>query len=212
MNIEFITYVNATYGRQYPAKRRFQWATDVKSKGRKSQRNQRWSQPRRHWFINYQALKIAERDRLLEIFSRAAGQYRTFKILEFGQDGDFECALTECSITAIAAQVEFQLIKTYYDGETEEWDEDKKKIVPSGIFPPVIKVDGVTKVEDTDFTLDDETGIVDFTLMGAPGAAAVITANYRYYFSIRFADDDYDDIRNIPDHWTYNGIHLLEDE
>jgi len=212
MDIEIISYVNATYGRQYPAHRQFQWATDVVSKGRTSQRNQRWSRPRRHWIINYQALKIAERNRLLEIFSRAAGQYRTFKILESGIDGDFECALTECSITAVAAQVEFQLIKTYYDGETEEWDEDKTKIVPSTIFPPIVKVDGVAKVEDTDFTLDDETGIVDFTLMGAPGAAAVITASYQFYFQIRFADDQYDDIRNIPNHWSYNGIHLVEDQ
>lgn len=204
MNIELISYVNATYGRQYPAKRQFQWATDIVSYGLREQRNQRWSRPKRMWFINWQALKIAERDRLLEIFSRAAGQYRTFNILEFGEDGDFECALTECSITAVAAQVEFQLIKTYYDGETEEWDEDKKKIVPGTTFPPVVKVDDAVKVEDTDFTLDDETGIVDFTLMGAPGAGAVITANYRYYFEVRFNSDIYDDIRNIPNHWQAN--------
>lgn len=210
MNIEIISHVNAVHGRQYPAIRKFNWATDVVSKGIKEQRNQRWSRPKREWIINYQALLIDERDRLLEIHSRAHGAYRTFKLLESGVDGDFQCALADCSITAVAAQVEFQMIKTYYTGETEEYDEDKKKIVPSAIFPPVVKVDGVAKVEDTDYTLDDETGIVDFTLMGAPGAGKIITANYQFYFEVRFDSDTYDDIRNIPDHWQAEGIKLVE--
>lgn len=210
MDIEILTHVNAALGRQYPAIREFNWATDVVSKGLKEQRNQRWSRPKREWLINWQALKITERTSLLELFNRAAGRYRTFKLLEVPPDGDFECAITECSITAAAAQVEFQLIKTYSDGETEEWNENKVKIVPSTTFAPVVKVDNVTKVEDTDFTLDDETGIVDFTLMGAPGDGAVVTANYRFYFEVRFADDKYRDIRNIPNHWQAEGIHLIE--
>lgn len=210
MNIEFLSYINAQYGRQYPAQRQFQWSTDIVSYGRTSQRNQRFSQPVRHWLINYQALNIDERNRLLEIFQRAAGQYRTFKILESGIDGDFECAIADCSITAIAAQVNFQLVKTYYNGQTEEWTENKIKIVPGTTFPPVVKIDGVTKTEGADYTLNDETGIVTFG--AAPGVGKVITANYRFYFEIRFTMDLYDDIRNIPDYWQYEGIHLVEDE
>jgi uncharacterized protein (TIGR02217 family) len=210
MNIEFLSYINAKYGRQYPAHRQFQWSTDVVNYGRLSQRNQRYSQPVRHWFINYQGLTLDDRNRLLEIFNRAAGQYRTFKILETGQDGDYECSLAECSITAVAAQTQFQLVKTYYDGQTEEWTENKKKIVPGTIFPPVIKLNSTIKTEGTDYTLDDETGIVTFG--SAPGAAVVMTANYRFYFSIRFGADVYDDIRNLPEHWQAENIHLIEDE
>jgi uncharacterized protein (TIGR02217 family) len=210
MDIEIINYVNATYGRQYPAQRIFEWATDVVATGRISQRNQLWSQPRRHWLINWSALNIEERNRLLEVFNRAAGQYRTFKLLESGSDGDYECSLSQCSITAIAGQVDFQLIKTYYSGETEEWAEDKKKIVPGTTFPPVIKVDGALKTEGVDYTLDDDTGIVTFG--AAPGDGKIITANYRFYFQVRFAIDQYEDNRNIPDHWNYEGLHLIEDE
>ena len=147
---------------------------------------------------------------MLEIFNRAAGQYRTFNLLESGFDGDFECSLSECSITAIADQVDFQLIKTYYTGETEQWDEDKKKIVPGSTFPPVIKVDNIEKTEGVDYTLDDDTGIVTFG--AAPGVGKVITANYQFYFQARFAVDKYEDNRNIPDYYSCEGLHIVEDE
>lgn len=212
MEIEIVSYVNSGLGRQYPARRDFQWATDVvhmSGSKRTSQRNQLFAQPVRHYYINYQALTETEKNRLLELFNRAHAQYGTLLIKD---DEDYTCTLADCSITAVADQVEFQLVKTYYNGETEEWTEDKKKIMSSGTFPPVVKVDGVTKTEGVDFTLDDTTGIVDFTLMGAPGAGAVITANYQFYYQVRFTFDTYIDKRDIPNYWQYEGIHLVEDE
>ena len=90
----------------------------------------------------------------------------------------------------MAAQVEFQLIKEYYGSTAEAWTEDKTRIQPREVFAPVIKLDGVVKVEATDFTLDDESGIVDFTLMGAPGAGVVLTNALKKQFIQRSSAEE----------------------
>jgi len=133
-----------------------------------------------------------------------------YNVFLFEDPYDYECALTECSITAIAAQVEFQLIKTYYPNESENWTENKTRIQPGNIFLPIIKVDNVTKTEGTDYTLDDDTGIVDFTLMGAPGAGKIITANYRFYYPVRVDKDIYEETTIYVGIWNMGDIPIVE--
>ena len=163
------------------------WKTDIATYDTGTeQRNQVYSRPIRQWQLPYRTLNRNQRDKILELFSRARGQYTTFL---FEDPYDHVCELTECSITAVAAQVDFQLVKTYYPGETEEWTEDKIRIQPSENFPPIVKVDGVTKTEGADYTLDDDTGIVTFAV--APGAGKIITANYWFYYKVRFMTDQY---------------------
>lgn len=213
MEIEIKNFINAQYNDMYPLRVEYQWSTDVVSTGRKSQRNQLWSQPQRHWYINWNALKSAGRNKFLEIFNRAAGRYRTFLLLD---RDDYECALTECSVTAAGGETTTQLIKSYYPAESESWTENKKKIVPGTTFAPVVKIDGVTKTEGTHFTLSDTTGIIDWAAGSAPNGALsageVVTANYRFYFQVRFDIDRHADIKFLPDFWRANGIHLVEDE
>ena len=212
INIEILSHINATFGRQYPAEKWFQWATDVVSKGKKSQRNQLWAEPVRHWLINYDYLDKDERNLFIELFMRSAGRFRTYLIAD---DDDFACSESECSITASAGDTETQLIKSYYSATAETWDEDKVRIRPSGIYAPTIWLDSVEKTEDTHFTLDDDTGIIDWTGGGSPNGAMsggeIITADYQFYFPVRFDFDVNKDIRKIPEHWYYHGIHLVED-
>jgi len=213
IDIEIIGHINAAFGRCYPAEKYERWSTDVVSVGRTSQRNQMFSQPQRSWVINYEALDSGERDALLELFRRAHGALRTFKIAD---DDDYHCSVAECSITAAAGDTTTQLIKSYYPSETETWNEDRTCIRPSGVYSPSIYIDGAAKTEDTHFTLDDDTGIIDWSGGGAPNGAMaggeVITADYQFYFQVRFDIDTYTDIRNVPDYWQYNGIRLVEDE
>jgi uncharacterized protein (TIGR02217 family) len=196
------------FGEAAPVQKDFNWSTDLVSfDSGLEQRNQIFQQPLREWPINWPWLDLAARNKLIELFQRAKGLYDTFL---FRDSDDYECALSECNITAVAAQVLFQLKKSYYVGESETWDEDKKDIVPGGTFQPIIKVDAVTKTEDTDYTLDDTTGIVDFTLMGAPGAGAVVTANYQFYFRVRFELDTYTDVLHTPDYYRAKNLRLIE--
>jgi len=181
------TFIGKLFG--YDLKLRKMWKTDVVDYDTgKEQANQVWSRPKRFWTLPYNVMLRKYRDKLIELFDRAHGGYNIFL---FEDPYDYECALTECSITAIAAQTEFQLIKTYYGSESETWDENKTRIQPGSIFPPIVKVDNVEKTEDVDYTLDDDTGIVTFG--AAPGAEAVITANYRFYYPVRFNTDEYEE-------------------
>lgn len=201
-----------SFGEQAPLRKGFNWLTDIVNYDTgKEQANQILEQPVREWPVNWLWMDLAARDKLLEIFLRGKGRYNTFLYKDYH---DFECALTECSVTAAGGETETQLIKTYYPGETETWDEDKKDITPGSIFAPVVKIDAAVKVEDTHFTLDDTTGIIDWTGGSAPngalGAGEVVTANYRFYFRVRFEDDHHTDIEHQIDFWSYDDLRLIE--
>jgi len=212
MEIDIKTFINPTYNDMYPLRVDFQWATDVVRTGRNSQRNQLWSQPRRHWHINWNALKSSGRDNFLEIFNRASGRYRTFLLKD---RDDYLCTVSQCSVTAAGSETTTQLVKTYYPGETEEWTENKKKIVPGTTYAPTVKIDGVEKTEGTHFTLDDTTGIINWdggsSPNGALSAGEVVTADYQFYFQVRFDFDTHSDIKFAPQFWRASGIHLVED-
>ena len=195
-----------SFGEQAPLKIVFNWNTDVVSfDSGIEQRNQIRERPIREWFVNWQWMDVAARDKLIELFQRAKGRATTFLYQDYD---DFSCALTECSVTAIAAQTDFQLIKSYYVGETETWDEDKKDIMPSSVFAPVVKLDGVEKTEGVDYTLDDATGIVIFE--AAPGAGVVMTANYQFYFRVRFESDNRMDTEHQKDFFSVGELKLVE--
>jgi uncharacterized protein (TIGR02217 family) len=213
MEIELKDFINPQYGEQYPVRVDYQWATDVVSKGRTSQRNQIWSQPRRHWFINYEALTKTGRDKFLEMFHRAAGRYRTFLLRDVD---DFLCSGE--AITTDGTTATYQLCKTYYPGESESWTENKKNIMPSGIFAPVVthSVDGAqTEVAAApganEFTLSDTTGIMTWSGGNEP-SVGTLTVTFQFYFRVRFDFDRHSDIKYLPDYWRAEGIHLIEDE
>lgn len=193
----------------------FEWASDVVTFDGtpKEQRNQLFEQPRRRWFLNWSLLNLAARHKIVELFCRARGRVDDF-LYRFRYD--YSCTLTECIITAVGGETTTQLIKTYYPGEDESWDEDKKDIMPSGVFAPVVKIDGVTQVEDTNFTLDDTTGIIEWdtsTLpnpVGSLGAGEVVTANYQFYFRVRFGMDMYEDVQRNYEYFEFRGLPLIE--
>ena len=57
----------------------YEWKTDiVEFDSGKNQRNAVWSAPRRHWNLNWNAMEEGKRDKILEIFQRARGQFRAF--------------------------------------------------------------------------------------------------------------------------------------
>lgn len=213
MEIELRAFISPAHGEQYPVRMEFEWSTDVVPKTRTSQRNQQWSQPRRHWYINWDALTKTGRDKFLEIFNRASGKYRTFLLSDID---DFLCSNEVIATDGSAAT--YQLAKTYYSGETEEWTEDKKKIVPGGVYPPVVShdIDGAqaevaAAPGANQYTLDDTTGIMTWSGGNEPSAGN-LTVTYQFYFNVRFDFDTHADIRHIPEHWQVRGIHIMEDE
>ena len=200
------------FNEQEPLNKDFEYVTDVVGyDSGKEQRNQIMEQPKRHWLINWPLMDLAARDKLIELYQRARGRYDDFL---FADRWDFECGLADWSETALGGETTTQLGKTYYIGETEEWTEDKTKIQPSAKFPPVVKIDAVTVVEGVDFTLDDATGIIDWTAGGAPhgalGAGDVVTANYYFYFKVRFANDIHTDLMRNARLWSAAPLAIVE--
>ena len=195
-----------------PLRKEFEFVTDVVGyDSGKEQRNQIMTQPKRRWFLNWTVIDLAGRDKLLELYQRARGRYEEFLLAD---RWDFECSLTDWSYTAAGGETTTQLQKSYYNGEAEEWTETKKKIQPSAKFAPIIQIDGAPQTEDTHFTLDDTTGIINWAGGGAPvgslGAGEVVMANYYYYFRVRFAEDSHVDIMSQARLWTSPNLHLVE--
>ena len=180
-----------------PLRKSTEWRTDkVQYDSGKEQRNQILEQPIRHWRVNWEVLDQAARDKVVELFNRARGSFETFL---YTDSDDFQVELTESIVTAAGGETTTQLIKNYHVGETETWPENKKDIVPSGTFAPVVKIDAATKTEGTEFTLSDTTGIIDWTGGSAPngalGAGEVVTAQYQFYFRVRFVEDTHLDMQ-----------------
>jgi uncharacterized protein (TIGR02217 family) len=193
-------FVDPDYGRQFPVEMEFIWKTDVVSYGLQEQSNQVWSRPKRRWFINWAALKTAARDKLIELHGRAAGRARTFY---FKDEKDYSVAFTDWSYTATGGETTVQLGKDYYPGQAETWSENKKAIVPGAEYSPTVKVDAATLTEGVEYALDDDTGIVDFTSGSAPrgalGAGEVVTADFQFYFVVKFESDRFRDSWITPE-------------
>lgn len=195
-----------------PLVKDFEFVTDVVGyDSGKEQRNQIMVQPKRHWLINWEMMDQAARDKLLELYQRAKGRYDDFL---FADRWDYACGLTDWSFTAVGGETTTQLGKTYYVGETEAWTEDKTKIQPSAKFAPIVKIDGAVKTEGVNFTLDDTTGIIDWTGGGAPfgalTAGEVVTASYQFYFKVRFSEDVHRDIMNHARLWIAAPVSIVE--
>lgn len=178
-----------------PLEKSFQWSTDkVRFDSNREQRNQIFEQPIRRWAINWKVVDEAARNKIIQLFQLAKGSFDTFL---YTDSDDFQTELTESIVTAVGGETTTQLIKNYYVNEPESWAEDKKDIVPSGTFAPVVKIDAVTKTEGTHFTLDDTTGIINWAGGSAPNGALVadevVTAQYQFYFRVRFVDDVHND-------------------
>jgi uncharacterized protein (TIGR02217 family) len=202
------------FGQQFPVVKSYEWRTDlVQYDSGREQRNQIWSRPVRRWKINWQAMDEPARNRLIEVFHRARGSYRTF----MWRDWDDHRA-TEIEIATNGSSTEYQLVNVYYQDEWEEWTETKKYIAPDNVFAPNIyhSVDGQqTRVTiyppgaANQYHLNDDTGILTWGDSYAP-SAGILVCTYEFYFKVRFDGDEHVDVMFTRDYWRTEGVTLLE--
>ncbi|HUV65466.1 MAG TPA: DUF2460 domain-containing protein [Sedimentisphaerales bacterium] len=183
------------FGQTTPVTKVRNWRTDVVSyDSGVEQRQQVLDQPIRGWMINWSLLDAAGRDQLREIFDAARGTCETFQWLD---DDEYLCSSEQ--IATDGSETAYQLVCTYHSGETYEWTETKKDIVPGTLYAPVVthSVDGAAAEVAAapganEFTLDDTTGIMTF---GVAPSSGVLTCTYEYYFRVRFVEDIYTDLQ-----------------
>jgi len=203
-------------GLSYPLEYLQEWRTDiVRYDSGKEQRNQIWTVPIRHWLINLSLMESASREAILELFGRLAGSAQIFLIEHtFANLDDNKCLVTDWSYTAVGGETTTQLQKTYAIGKDGAWTENKTRIQPSTLYAPTIKIDTTTKTEGTHFTLDDNTGIINWlggsSPNGALTAGQVITADYKFYYPVRFNTDTYKDIMDFYDSWSIDSLEIIQ--
>jgi len=194
-----------------PVRKIRRWKTDiVKYDSEVEQRGQVLDRPIREWLINWSLMDKAGRDKVREIFDAARGSYDTFLWLD-----DDEYLASVVSIATDGSDTTYQLKAVYYTGETYEWSEDKKDIVPGSIYAPVVthSIDGAqTEVPSSpganQYTLDDTTGVLTF---GAAPSAGVLTCTFEYYFRVRFAEDVLEDTQMASEPlYDYGNLRIME--
>jgi uncharacterized protein (TIGR02217 family) len=192
------------FGQADPVRRLIEWKNNVVTYGNgREQRNQVWQRPRRSWPLNWTVLDLGGRDALIEFFNRVRGDLTPF--LYYDED-DYQCSFLQCIIQAAGGETTTQLIKTYYPDHAGAWTENKKRIQSGTV---TVKIDEATQVEDTDYVLDYGTGVIDWSA-GAKGsllAGEVVTAEYDFYYPVRFGVPSYKDITIGPN--VYQGMQDL---
>ena len=206
-------YVDPDYGQRYPVEMEFEWRTDVVPLGIREQVNECWDRPKRHWYIDWAGLSSASRLRLIEMFNRARGRGNAFL---WKDRDDYLCSAEQ--IATDGASATYQLCKTYYSGETEEWTEDKTAIMPAGVYAPVVthSVDGAqaevaAAPGANEFTLDDTTGIMTWSGGNEP-SSGILTVTFQFYYRVRWTFDKFKDSQFAPGWWrmAQGGPHLIE--
>jgi uncharacterized protein (TIGR02217 family) len=158
------------------------------SNGRES-RNRRWQDARRRYDVGSGIRSVGDLYEVLEFFEARAGQLYGFR---FRDPVDFQSTGPEQAIAESDQRIGtgdgetrvFQLRKTYQDAGGSTARTIAKPVAASVI----VQVGGVP-VPDTDFSVDDTTGLVTFAPSATPANEAIIRAGFRFDVPVRFDID-----------------------
>lgn len=195
-----------------PVQKQREWGTDVATYATWCEQRNQWApRPRRHWFINWELLDKAGRDKLIELFDAAKARYDTFLWLD---DDEYLASAVVIATNGTAAS--YQLKQNYRNGESYQWTENKKDIVPGTIYAPVVvhSVDGPqTEVAAApganQYTLNDSTGIMVWSAGNEP-SAGYLTCTFEYYFRVRWTKDAHSDVLWQPRLYRGEDLHIVE--
>jgi uncharacterized protein (TIGR02217 family) len=156
------------------------FSTDVQTSvsGRET-RNANWLYPKYKWQLTYNFLRAGAQQELQTIIGFYNARQGQFDPFLFSDTFTPDNAVTGQEIaTGDGATTVFQLVRTL-----------------GGFIEPVTAPNTVSNIYlnsavTTAYTVDPTTGLITFTT--APAAGAVITADFSYYWRVRFLADSYD--------------------
>ena len=170
------------------------------------ERNTPWADSRRRYDAGIGMRSLADVDALIAFFEARSGQLYGFRwkdwsdFLSCGSLEDVGFEDQEIG-TADGATTTFQLLKTYVSG-AQKYQRIIRKPVAGSVR---VGVQGNELSAGVDFSVDPETGIVQFTT--APTSGEIITAGYEFDVPVRFDTDSIQtsvgsfnagDIPNVP--------------
>lgn len=159
------------------------------------ERNARWNPLKHSWDVSYGVKSREDIAEVLRFYHQRGGLENGFRFRDpndhnsteigyndgegpTGQDPDPE----DVEIgTGDGTTTQFQLVKKYSDGLTPTRTRNIRKPIDGTVL---VALDGVAKVEDTDFTVDYTTGIVTFAT--APAGSVSVTAGFEFDVPVRF--------------------------
>jgi len=178
----------------------------IETEGGREERIQRWPNARRQWDARYGVKKLQDHSTLLSFYLARGGAKRGFRF----QDPFDYCSNSTHPYRPSAlnagdqeigvgdgTEVDFQLIKTYTNGGQSV----VRTITKPQSGTVIAAVNGVTKTEGVDYTVNTATGVITFGT--APPNTHVVTAGFLFDTPVRFgegADDllstTYDDFES----------------
>ncbi len=145
--------------------------------GGHEQRNINWSQARARFNVAHGVKTKAQLDALIAFFRARKGRAIGFRFKDWT---DYK-ASGQMLGTGNGALTQFQLVKTYASGATEEL-----RIITKPVNGTIkIYLNGA--LQSTGYTVNFTTGLVIFN--SAPANGAVVTADYEFDVPVRFDTD-----------------------
>lgn len=154
-------------------------------------RNARWSSSRRHYNAGTGVRSLDDLSFLTAFFEERGGRRFGFRFLDpadssSGLPGDEHGPTDQAIGTGDGSTDTFQLIKTYGAGHAPV-----DRVIAKPVAGTVrIAVDGLQADLDTEFSVDETSGLVSFLPPAVPAEGATITAGYRFHVPVRFDTDD----------------------
>lgn len=155
------------------------------------ERNSPWSQSRRRFDAGVGVRDLDDLAELIVFFEARQGRLHAFRWKDWtdwtsGAPSSDVTPLDQMVGTGDGTTTDFQLVKRYTSGGTSAVREIRKPV--SGTVR--LAVDGTEVAEGSDWTLDDQTGVVSFAV--APGTGATVTTGFEFDVPVRFDTDRLD--------------------
>lgn len=158
------------------------------------QRNGNWSRARLSWDVGYGIQNREGYMSVVEFFYARRGRLYGFRFKDWA---DFELS-TEAIAAGDGSTTKFQVYKTYSD-LGGSYQRPIQKIVSGTVL---VYIDAVLQTENSDYTLDYDTGVITFA--SAPGDTLSIAITCEFDVPVRFGVDqietslEYYDAGSIP--------------
>ena len=154
------------------------------------QRNARWQNSRRRYDAGYGVKNLDDLYAIIAFFEERRGSLYGFR---FRDPLDWKScspqqtpAMDDQTIaTGDGVTTSFSLVKTYGSSSAAY----TRSIIKPVTDTVLIAVDGVLQSESTGYTIDHDTGVIDFQPGFVPASGATITAGYEFDVPVRFDTD-----------------------
>lgn len=176
----------------------------VAGSGGQEDRDANWTTARRQWALETGGRLSDDLIQDLEmLFHETRGAHLAFLFKDKRDFHHWQVSTNQSAIqigTGDGTTAEFPVVKLYGSGANQR----SRDVIPiSGTLN--VYVGAVLKTENTDYTVDYDTGIITFTGGSptvVPGNGVPVTAEYQFRTLVRFASDDLD-IDALTNHARY---------